>query len=100
MLVDNITKTFSKKSQTLCFAGKSVCLKQNFPGTKKFGKALPPNAPLWLWAQGGPKLVSALSKTRRVVAFLTQNIKKFFYQGHQNSGRAGGMLQMEKLMAI
>jgi len=69
-----------------------------FSGHKKrLGKALPLNVLPWLWARG--VLVNGLSKSRGIVAFLTQNITNFlFYQGHQNSGRSGGTV--EKFMAM
>jgi len=118
LLVDSITKPFSGEShahnQTLRFWGKTqfkvilfiICLKQNFIGAKNFGKALPLNAPPWLRAWGGPKLVNGLSKSRGIVVFLTQNIiNLLFCQRHRNSSftrdtgsRSGGTV--EKFMAM
>jgi len=116
LLVDSITKTFSGASQanrkTLKFWGKTqfkvilfiICLKQNFLGTKKikkFVKTLSPNAPPWLRAWGGPKLVNGLPKSRGIVAFSTQNITNFlFYQGRWNSGRSGGTVEKFMTMEI
>jgi len=76
-------------------------LKTKFSGHKEIGKALPPNAPPWLRAWGEPKLVNELSKSRGIVAFLTQNITNFlFYQGHRNIGRSGGTVENFMAMEI
>jgi len=56
-----------------------TCWNQIFWAPKKFGRALLPNAPPWLRAWGRSKLVNGLSKSRCIVASLTQNIRNFFF---------------------
>ena len=110
MLVDSNTKTFSGESQahsqTVRFWGKKqfkvilfiTCSKKNFLCTKKSGRHCPRMRRRGC-GLGRSKAFKWLSKSRDVVAFLTQNITNFlFYQGRRNSDRSGGAV--EKFMAM